>query len=135
MEAESSSLKNFINMDKNTAIVILGTLAAWILYDLLAISKGWITESSWLRDAAYKATIVPFFCGFILGHWFFNYEGASQSGWVFALPILIAVTLIDIICVLQKVGSVWWRWPGFYVLLGIPVGSFLWGQSGLSPWG
>lgn len=109
------------------AIVL--TFLSLIAYDVLAGPNGQPTISMALRDWAWHWTYLPFTFGFLITHWFFPRRNADVSGWMWALPFFIGLIAFDLLW--HQYGVVerpWFRYPGFYVLIGGPVGFFLWPQ-------
>jgi len=112
-----------------TELVILFTIVGLIAYDVIAGANGQPTESAVLRDYSVRWTILPFVAGFLLTHWFAPREHHDVSGWMWALPPMGILLTIDIIWNVKGLPRVWWRWPFFYAILGMPVGYFFWPQG------
>lgn len=114
--------KNF-----TTILIIIGTIVGWIAWDAYVGATGATTESQTLRDWGQKFVSLPFSLGFLIGHWFWN-RTTTFSAWVYAFPILAALLAWDITWNLMGKGGEWYRYPGAWALIGIPVGTLLWGQ-------
>lgn len=113
-----------------TELVIIATFVLLIAYDVIAGKINQPTESMVLREWGWRWNTVPFLAGFLIGHWFFPRREVDVSGWMWVLPILGGLIVFDILWGrFGRNSRPWFRFPGWYVLLGIPVGMFLWGQA------
>lgn len=109
---------------------VVGTGIIWLAYDVYVVKVGKSTESQVIRDWGQRWTYFPFVGGFLCGHWWFNDLCVGPSGWMFALPMIVALAIWDIAVHVKGLPTkVWYRYPGLWIGLGIPVGAFLWGQS------
>lgn len=115
-----------------TKIVLLSAIFGLLIYDAFVGTLGVPTESQVLRDWALQSVTLPFTAGFLLGHWFFPRKEVDYSAWVFAAIFLLAFGAWDIYWFYNNLPgtmpNVWYRYPGWYALLGVPVGTYLWGQ-------
>lgn len=61
-------------MKRITVIIVIVAVILLSLYDIVAAIYGGdgSTISEVIRNAAYKAPIVPFVFGVLCGHWFFS---------------------------------------------------------------
>lgn len=115
-----------------TQIFIIVIILAVLVYDGLVSSLNQPTESTVMRAWAWKFNTFPFAAGLVLGHWFFNIPHPNYSAWGYAIPILGALGVWDLtwhFISKDKPEHPWYRWPGFYALIGIVAGMFLWGQG------
>lgn len=113
-----------------TGWVIVGTIVLLLGYDAIVGLIKQPTESQVLRDWGWRWNTLPFCAGFLLGHWFFPRVAVSFTAWGYAIPILLILLVWDIAWWQIKGDErAWYRWPGWYALLGIPAGVFLWGQA------
>lgn len=119
-----------MNGDWFTASIVLGTFVIWIWLDVVIVKvSGAPTESQWIAATSQRFTIFPFIVGLLSGHWFFNHRVLSYSAWVYALPIFIWIIAFDVYWNTRRWGQrAWYRYAGLWFLLGLPVGTFLWGQ-------
>lgn len=108
---------------------IILTFVIWIAFDVWLTQHGGPTESQVLTEWAKMSTFLPFLVGFLGGHWFFTVKRPWKQGWMWALPIMIALVLFDVAWGIWGIGYPWFRWPGFYLGLGVPAGALLWGQQ------
>ena len=111
-----------------TEYIVIATIVILLTYDVIAVKIGEPTESMVLRDWAMDFTALPFTAGFLVGHWFFPRQTFFVSGWMYALPILISLLIFDIVWKAKKLPRHWSRYPGWYFILGVPAGMYLWGQ-------
>lgn len=109
--------------------VLIATIVALIAYDAIVATIGQPTESQILRDWGQKRVALPFTAGFLAAHWFMNRNSQWPSGWMLALPIILALVGWDVWWNHKDRPRVWYRWPGLWLLAGLPVGCFLWGQG------
>jgi hypothetical protein len=115
-----------------TELVLWQVILELLIYDVVALKIGQPTESMVLRDWARDWTVLPFIAGFLSAHWFAPRQNVSWSAWGFALPILGALLIGDLIWNLKFAQNPipWWRFSFIYFALGTPVGCYLWGQPG-----
>jgi hypothetical protein len=118
-----------------TGWVIIATIVLLLVYDGIVGLLKQPTESQVLREWGWKFNTLPFCAGFLLGHWFFPRVSVSFTAWGYAIPLLVGLLAWDIAWGHYASNRrAWFRWPGWYALLGIPAGVFLWGQvSGEAP--
>ena len=57
---------------KITTIVIVAGVVLYTLYDIIVAVTGNVTLSEVIRNAAFKAPMIPFAVGVLIGHWFFG---------------------------------------------------------------
>lgn len=112
-----------------TQMLILMITAILLIYDVYAMPLGQPTESMVFREWAWKANTVPFIWGFLMGHWFMPRQHVSTSGWMYALPIMVSLIVYDVLYNHYGGTRRWFRYPIWFVLFGIPVGAYLWGQG------
>ncbi len=112
-----------------TQIILIAAIVGLIVYDVLAKVFSAPTESSVLRTWGEKYTALPFCAGILLGHWFINHNNLWLSGWMYAAPMIVALVIWDFVWNRKTHVTVWYRYPGLWALIGVPVGAFLWGQS------
>ena len=111
-------------------IVILSTFVAWIVYDLYCGRLSQPTLSMVLRDWGAKWNFFAALIGFLVGHWFFPREHVDISGWGWTLPVMASIFIFDLLWHrFGKLHRPWFRYSGLWFLIGIPVGTFLWGQG------
>lgn len=118
-------------MDYNliTRCLILGSVLAWIVWDIILAAKGQQTESMMLRFYAKEHVWLAHFMGTIIGHWLFITRSPIQTGWMWIIPIWLALGVWD--WYYNSHGGLpnqWCRWPGLWALVGIVSGMLLWGQ-------
>lgn len=112
-----------------TEAVVIAVIVILLAYDVVALKIGQPTESMVLRDWGWEFSALPFTAGFLTGHWFFPRQTFFVSGWMYALPILVALIIFDLVWKYKAQSrKSWFRYPGMYFLLGIPAGMYLWGQ-------
>lgn len=113
-----------------TYVLILGTFAVWIAWDVYLASKGAATESMTLRQWGEHCTFFPHLIGFLCGHWFFPHDHLWRSGWMWGLGVWGLLGLYDIAWAIWGNGGMpWYRYSGLWLLVGIACGTFLWGQT------
>lgn len=116
-----------------TVSIILGTFVVWIGWDIILAQNGEATESMILSDWAAVSVFFPNLIGFLCGHWFFRRRNLWLSGWMWALPVWGALIASDLMCFFfaDKTTTLyhWTRFPLWYLLVGIVMGSYLWGQG------
>lgn len=119
-----------MNLDRLIPSLFVGlTFAVWIGFDIYLAKMGYATESMILRDWAKHCTFFAFLMGFLCGHWFMPRRVLWASGWMYALPILGILGIWDIVWAIWVKTFPWYRYSLIWLLLGIPSGSFLWGQG------
>jgi len=113
-----------------TRAIILGTIAFWIAWDVIAAKYAGETESMIILSWAQQSIVLPHFLGFLCGHWFMPRTNLWRSGWMLVLPVWVLLAVWDVLYHFYP--SHWQviaRYPVFWVLIGIACGSYLWGQS------
>lgn len=113
-----------------TQALILMVTAFLLIYDAGSMGWGEPTESMVLRDWAWKANTLPFVWGLLCGHWFAPRQHIAHSGWMYSLPIILAMIIYDVFYNKFDGSKRWFRWGIIWVIIGIPIGSWLWGQHG-----
>jgi hypothetical protein len=115
-----------------TNSLIGATMALWIWWDVFLAMNGGPTESMIMRDWGKVSTFWPHLWGFLIGHWFFPRQSQWKSGWMWGLAFWGVLLAWDILWA-QFVGTrPWYRYEGFWVLVGILSGMYFWGQ--VDPW-
>lgn len=114
---------------------VIAVFVAVIFYTAVAQKMGQPTVSMTLRDGGWRINTIPFIFGLLVGHWFFPRQSTWVSGWGYAIPALLALVIYDVLWNWKKGAERrWFRFPGWWFLLGLPVGIWLWAQrSGDSP--
>jgi hypothetical protein len=113
-----------------TKLVLLGTIFGLLGYDAFVAVLHEPTESQVLRDWGHVSTCLPFVAGFLLGHWFLPRQNPSGSAWGNAAILILALGAWDLWWFFTgRTDCPFYRYPGFYAILGVPLGSFLWGQG------
>lgn len=88
------------------------------------------TVSKTLRDWAWKYNSIGWLAGFLIGHWFFPRQEVKATAWGgFGIPLAITLAAWDLYWNLGGHPRTWYRWPGWYVLIGISTGVVLWSQG------
>ena len=118
-----------------TQWIVIAVIVGLLAYDVIVGKIHQPTESTVIRDWGWKFNTFAFTAGFLIGHWFLPRKVVSFTAWGYALPILGGLMAFDIFWMIKyKSERRWFRWPGWWALIGIPCGMFLWGQrSGQSP--
>lgn len=119
-----------------TELILIVTTALLLIYDGLVGVFGQPTESRVLLSTAFNWVTVPMAFGILLGHWFWPHKQPPQlfssllSLNLGPLPFLLISLIFDLVYNHYNVGGShpWWRFPGFYTLIGIPIGSIFWYQ-------
>lgn len=111
-----------------THYLLLAIAIVMIVYDPIAAKCDLPTESRVIMDWGWRFNAVPFLLGVLMGHWFFPRQNGSGFGWMIALPFWSALWGWDIAYGHFWGSRRWFRYPGIFVLLGMPVGMYLWGQ-------
>lgn len=106
-----------------TAWVIIVLSVIGLSYTLISQRNGQPTISMVMRDTAWDFSLLPFAWGYLIGHWFFPRQNLIEFGWAWSLPFLVALLAFDIIWKLRIDKRTWYRYPGFYFLLGLPTES------------
>lgn len=109
-------------------VVITAAIIGWDVYLGIAHAD---TESMILASTGRRFMALPLFAGSLVGHWFLNRRSVNYKLWPVALSILLATLAWDIVNVYFPAGTwvqEWIRYPGFWLLAGLPVGSFFWPQ-------
>ena len=114
-----------------TKLVIALTIICWIIYDVIAGPSGQPTESQQIREWGWQWTVFSFTIGFIVGHWLFPRREVDVSGWMWIIPIWVCLLTFDIVWLKLGLPRIWFRYPGLYVLAGIPAGMYIWGQASI----
>ena len=112
-----------------THLVLILNSVFLLVYDYFGPKFGNPSESTVIRDLASKWTILPFIAGLLIGHWFGPRQQVTYSAWGNSVPFLILLLVFDIYWNINYTDYVWYRYPLFYVLMGIPVGMYLWGKA------
>lgn len=114
---------------------VIGIVVLLLVYDGIV---GWIgqpSESTMIRDWAWQFNTVPFVMGIVSAHWFFPRQSWNNPVVGKTLPFIAILALYDFLW--WKYGASeprWFRYPGMYFLLGMPVGVWLWAaQHSASP--
>lgn len=119
---------NELKWDNITKWVLWGTAIVWIIWDVVISGKGH-TESQMIAEFARKFVTAPFVFGILMGHWFFNRKTARYELWPVFVGLIVLVGLFDGVWHWTMHESrAWYRWPGIWLVLGIPVGSFFFPQ-------
>lgn len=102
--------------------------AALLIFDGVNSLFGLPSESTVIRQWAWSLTLIPFSVGCIIGHWFFPGHGITNSAWGNCLPFMVLLLGFDLLW-MKFGGGVhpWYRYPGWYFVLGVPVGMLVWG--------
>lgn len=118
-----------------TEAIILGAFVLLLGYDGLTAQISQPTESRVLLALAMSYSTIPLMFGILVGHWFFGHYQAPQ---VFQsllnlnlgpLPFLAVSLIFDVLFNHFTTNSYpFWRYPGIYSLIGIPIGSIFWYQ-------
>lgn len=123
--------------DYVTLSLIAGTAVVWIIWDIVLGAKRQKTESQWLAELSRTWNSIPFFVGILGGHWFVQNPNPHYEFWPVALGFLVCAFLLDLFCFPWDVKGAnvrlitlpkWTRYPGLWLLLGIPVGHFFFPQ-------
>lgn len=117
-------------------VFIVSTFVLWLVVDIVLALVGAPTESMIITEWA-KATIaLPFFVGFICGHWFIPLKNPWREGWPWALVILGLLIISDVMWnffegamreEMRGALSIA-RFPAWWFLIGAPLGAILWAQ-------
>lgn len=122
-----------------TQFVILACFILLLGYDALVSSIGQPTESRVLMSLSFDFPSIALMFGILLGHWFWPHKAEPQM-----FHSLLKLNLGPIPFLLLSFGFDFlhnhfypnsypaWRFPGFYTLLGIPIGSLFWYQINAS---
>lgn len=108
--------------------IMAGAALALILWDVYA-GKHHETESKILAEGARTANSLPFACGVLVGHWFFNRADVDYHMWPYALVALVLVAVWDVLANTVLTPPAWSRNAGLWFAIGVPVGSIFWGQA------
>lgn len=120
----SSKVLNWI-----TTGIIAGTFVGWIAWDVYVATHHAKTESQLLMEWASKSVVLPHLVGFLCGHWFFPRRNMWTSGWMWGLVIWGVLGVWDVVYYLYPTPlQTILRFPLWWVLIGIPTGSYFWGQ-------
>lgn len=116
-------------MQQATIILLVGTLAVWLVYDYFAANNGvkGDTISAVLHTYSHKWISLSFAFGYMIGHWFFPME-SDRSRLVTWGTI---ATLLAILAVMDHHRM----HPGkehtpYILFLGMIMGHFLWPNNG-----
>lgn len=119
-----------------TQVTIMVTFVLWIAYTVKAHSFGQKTISSTLRDMGWDFSSFAFIWGMLITHWFAPRQELPTQlwGWGIGVPVLAILFGWDIYRLITNAPRQWYRWPMFYVGLGLPFGYIFWPQlSVLAP--
>lgn len=122
------SLNRETKVPKNSKLVlgfIIATFVIWLAFDAWLGPNGGPTESQVLAYLGRISVTIPWIFGVLCGHWFLNRRGAHYNWAWYGLPLLIALLFFDAYWAMAGYGRVWYRWGGFYLLFGLPCGSYL----------
>lgn len=112
-----------------TKTILIITFIFLIVYDAIVDILKQPTESQVLLAWGWQFNALPLTAGILIGHWFFPHKSSTLGSIVgLVLPFIAAALIWDLIWNLKFGGEAWFRYPGFYALLGIPIGSYLWSQ-------
>jgi hypothetical protein len=115
--------------DQVTIGLLVGTAVAWILWDIVLGAGGDKTESMWIAEWVRAANSLAFFLGALVAHWTLQTLRPHYAWWPVAVGILLAVVGWDIACASGAISPPEWsRYPGLWLLLGLPVGHWAWPQ-------
>ncbi len=118
--------------DKITVGLLVGTAIVWIGWDVFVGQTGAQTESQIIAQWVRSANSLALFLGALVAHWavqWFFKSPPHYAWWPIVLGILGLVVVWDVLCgtgVLHPPG--WTRYPGLWLVLGLPVGYFFWPQ-------
>jgi peptidoglycan/LPS O-acetylase OafA/YrhL len=118
-----------------TKWILLAVIFGLLAYDGMVGLFHQPTESQVLRDWGHVSTCLPFVAGFLLGHWFLPRRKPYGSAWINAAVIIVVLGIWDLYWFFSgHVNMPVYRYAGWYAILGVPCGSYLWGQDdGESP--
>lgn len=123
-----------MNLRYLTDSLIVATFTVWIWWDVYLAKNGGPTESMIVRDWGKVSTFFPHLMGFLIGHWFFPRQSQWQSGWMWGLCFWGVLIAWDVAWNLWVGTYPWYRYEGFWVLVGIVSGTLFWCQTdGRSP--
>lgn len=118
-----------------TVGIMVGTLVIWLAWDVVLSRLGGHTESQILTGWARWSVALPWFCGMILGHWFWPWRGTWASGHSRVLVACNFAVLAGLIGwdVWNPPAIRFLRLPEVWALHGVLCGHFLWGQRSGGP--
>jgi len=119
--------KKHYNLQVATAAIMVSTIAALIVWDVYVARKGSATESTIISRASWKYSTIPFAAGVLIGHWLFNRSQVNYNSWPVALAATGVILTWDVLK--PKDTPRWMRHPAVWFVIGIPIGSFFWGQG------
>ncbi|SRR5216684_3117043 len=114
------------SLDGVTAGVLIGVSAGLIVYDVHLALSGNRTESMVVRDAAWRANVLPYMAGALAAHVFLTREKPPNL-WMVGLATVPIVVTYDLLC--HGAGRVWWRHPALAFGVGFGVGALTWSQA------
>jgi hypothetical protein len=118
-----------MNAKRITQAIILGTVVAWIGWDIYAASNGvdGDTESEVIRLFANRHPFLPLAMGVLMSHFFWNVRASS-----FRLPRIATFVGLPVVgiagAVLDFAGLLPWVHPLAPFVIGIFLGRLLWPQ-------
>lgn len=111
-------------------LIIITAFLSWLVATYVAAINKQETVSNTLKRWGTQANSFAFFFGVLLGHWFFPLKQFGIPTFTIWPLVLIPIALIaglDVFNAYNKnVLPTWLRYPGLWVLLGIPTGAFFW---------
>ncbi len=116
--------------DKITIGLLIGTAITWIGWDVILGATHSPTESMWIAGWVRQANSLALFLGALVGHWALQNPRPHYRWWPIALGLLFLVVAWDVLCgtgVFSPPG--WTRYPGWWLLAGLPVGHWFWPQK------
>lgn len=106
-------------------------IAAFVLFlglTVVAANRKETTLSNTLQDWGTKYNWFAYLWGVLIGHWFFPNAPHHIAVWPWLLIPMGLLAVGDVINLKVYPFPLWTRYPGAYVLLGIPSGMWLWGS-------
>ena len=109
--------------------ILIGVVILLVVYDAIVGKIHQPSESTLIRQYGWQYNTIPFILGYCIGHWFFpRQHQLVPLAWGNGLPIILLLVIFDWYWNKYQHGTqTWFRYPGWYILLGIPAGSLLWG--------
>src|SRR5216684_384376 len=109
MLASPARAERSSSADVATAVVLGAAAAGLVAYDVYLATSGARTESMVVRDAAWKANVLPYLGGALAAHLFITRENPSNL-WMVGLATVPIVVTYDLLA--HDAGRAWWRHPG-----------------------
>src|SRR5216684_2121020 len=126
MLASPARAERSSSADVATAVVLGGVAVGLVAYDVYLATSGARTESMVVRDAAWRANVLPYLGGALAAHLFLTREKPPNL-WMVGLATVPIVVTYDLLC--HGAGRVWWRHPALAFGVGFGVGALTWSQA------